>query len=93
MPKSIFISVQISDLKLALERKEAELNQIKGGTRNTIDSQKSRAVSPFHIPRGISNSSKNETSQRPLDDTKISEVSCIYPLSFHLNLYLMVYFP
>ncbi|KAK9941143.1 hypothetical protein M0R45_017769 [Rubus argutus] len=68
---------EISDLKLALERKEAELNQIKGGTRNTIDSQKSRAVSPFRIPRGISNSSKNETSQRPMDDTKISEArSC-----------------
>lgn len=93
MPKSIFISVQISDLKLALERKEAELNQIKGGTRNTIDSQKSRAVSPFRIPRGISNSSKNETSFRLLDDTKISEVIFIYTLSFHLNLYLIACFP
>ncbi|XP_024160716.1 kinesin-like protein KIN-14F [Rosa chinensis] len=68
---------EISDLKLALEKKEAELNQIKGGTRNTIDSQKSRAVSPFRIPRGIGNSSKQETCQRPLDDAKISEArSC-----------------
>ncbi|XP_004296130.1 PREDICTED: kinesin-4-like [Fragaria vesca subsp. vesca] len=65
---------EISDLKLALERKEAELHQIKGGTRNAVDPQKSRAVSPYRLPRGIS---KQETCQRPLDDAKISEArSC-----------------
>ncbi|KAL6275368.1 hypothetical protein ACE6H2_018969 [Prunus campanulata] len=69
---------EISNLKLALERKEAELEQVKGGSRNTIDSQKPRAVSPFRLPRnGINNISRPETCQRPLDDTKISEArSC-----------------
>ncbi|XP_050370920.1 kinesin-like protein KIN-14F [Argentina anserina] len=69
---------EMSDLKLALERKEAELNQLKGGTKNAIDSQKSRAVSPFRLPRGLSNNSKQETTcQRPLDDAKIFEArSC-----------------
>ncbi|PQQ20343.1 hypothetical protein Pyn_16917 [Prunus yedoensis var. nudiflora] len=69
---------EISNLKLALERKEAELEQVKGGSRNTTDSQKPRAVSPFRLPRnGINNISRPETCQRPLDDTKISEArSC-----------------
>ncbi|KAM1806130.1 hypothetical protein ACFX11_029308 [Malus domestica] len=69
---------EISNLKLALERKEAELEQIKGSTRNAIDSQKSRAVSPFRVPRnGTGNGSKPENCQRALDDTKISEArSC-----------------
>ena len=72
---SMFIDAQISDLKLALERKEAELHQIKGGTRNAVDPQKSRAVSPYRLPRGIN---KQETCQRPLDDAKIYEVICTY---------------
>nr|XP_015880560.2 kinesin-like protein KIN-14F [Ziziphus jujuba var. spinosa] len=63
---------EISNLKLALEKKEAELEHKGGSTKSTIDSQKARAVSPFRIPR-----LKPETSQRPLDDTKISEArSC-----------------
>ncbi|XP_068339409.1 kinesin-like protein KIN-14F [Pyrus communis] len=69
---------EISNLKLALERKEAELGQFKGATQNAMDSHKSRAVSPFRVPRNrTGNSSKPENCQRPLDGTKISEArSC-----------------
>ncbi|PON60223.1 Kinesin-like protein [Trema orientale] len=70
---------EISNLKLALERKEAELEQYKSGTvKSTLESQKARAVSPFRLPRyGLNNNLKPETLQRPLDDTKISEArSC-----------------
>ncbi|KAM0995681.1 hypothetical protein ACFX13_005833 [Malus domestica] len=69
---------EISNLKLALERKEAELEQFKGAAQNVMESHKSRAVSPFRVPRnGTGNSSKPENCQRPLDGTKISEArSC-----------------
>ncbi|KAK6269429.1 hypothetical protein POUND7_006534 [Theobroma cacao] len=66
---------EISNLKLALEKKEAEVEQLKGGhVRSMAESQRGRAVSPFHIPRyGMSTSIKPETSQRPGDDSRISE--------------------
>ncbi|KAK9268772.1 hypothetical protein L1049_000534 [Liquidambar formosana] len=70
---------EISNLKLTLERKEAELEQLKSGnTRGTVESQKTRAVSPFHMPRnGINASSRPETCQRPVDDTRSFEArSC-----------------
>ncbi|XWS09608.1 hypothetical protein CRYUN_Cryun39dG0004200 [Craigia yunnanensis] len=66
---------EISNLKLALEKKEAEVEQLKvGNVRSMTESQRGRAVSPFHIPRyGMSTSIKPETSQRPGDDNRISE--------------------
>ncbi|KAE8731493.1 Kinesin KP1 [Hibiscus syriacus] len=43
---------EISNLKLALEKKEAEVEQLKAGNvRSTTESQRGRAVSPFQIPR------------------------------------------
>ncbi|KAL4309482.1 hypothetical protein GQ457_01G006230 [Hibiscus cannabinus] len=43
---------EISNLKLALEKKEAELEQLKAGSvRSTTETQRGRAVSPFQIPR------------------------------------------
>lgn len=65
---------QISNLKLALGKKEAELEHYKGGnSKNTLDSQKVRAVSPFRIPKHGLNT-KSEASQGPLDEVKVSEV-------------------
>ncbi|XWS51691.1 hypothetical protein CRYUN_Cryun11dG0005200 [Craigia yunnanensis] len=66
---------EISNLKLALEKKEAEVEQLKvGNVRSVTESQRGRAVSPFHIPRyGMSTSIKPETSQRSGDDNRISE--------------------
>ena len=60
-----------------MEKKEAEVEQLKGGNvRSMTKSQRGRAVSPFHIPRyGMSTSIKPETSQRPGDDNRISEVT------------------
>ncbi|PPR85789.1 hypothetical protein GOBAR_AA34909 [Gossypium barbadense] len=64
---------QISNLKLALEKKEAEVEQLKGGNaRSATESQRARAVSPFHIPRR-----KPESSPRRGDDNRITEArSC-----------------
>ncbi|KAA8523524.1 hypothetical protein F0562_009947 [Nyssa sinensis] len=70
---------EISNIKLALERKEAELEQLKGGHfRGTIESHRPRTVSPLHISKyGISASLKPEISQRPNDDARGAEVrSC-----------------
>ncbi|KAG7957973.1 hypothetical protein I3843_11G202300 [Carya illinoinensis] len=70
---------EISNLKLALERKETEPEQLKAvNTRSTTESQKPRAVSPFQMPKfGISNSPKPESYQRRIDDTKSFEArSC-----------------
>ncbi|PSS14296.1 Kinesin-like protein [Actinidia chinensis var. chinensis] len=70
---------EISNLKLALERKENELDQMRNGNnRGTVESQKTRTVSPLHMPKyGIPASLKPEISQRPIDDTRNSEVrSC-----------------
>ncbi|KAJ6417567.1 hypothetical protein OIU84_003319 [Salix udensis] len=66
---------EISNLKEALERKETEIEQIKGGsTRSTAESQRTRAVSPFYVPRhGASANLKPETSHRPIDDARTSE--------------------
>ncbi|XP_040987527.1 kinesin-like protein KIN-14F [Juglans microcarpa x Juglans regia] len=70
---------EISNLKLALERKETEPEQLKAvNTRSTTESQKPRTVSPFQMPKfGISNSPKPESYQRRIDDTKSFEArSC-----------------
>lgn len=70
---------EISNLKLTMERKEAELEQLKGAnTRSTTEAQKPRVVSPFRMPRYGSNASlKPEICQRPIDDTRSSEArSC-----------------
>ncbi|KAJ1441202.1 P-loop containing nucleoside triphosphate hydrolase [Sesbania bispinosa] len=69
---------EISSLKLTLERKETELEQWKAGiARNIIESQKPRAVSPFHLPKyGASGSMKPETSQRLMDDRSFEARSC-----------------
>ncbi|KAF2298098.1 hypothetical protein GH714_014055 [Hevea brasiliensis] len=66
---------EISYLKEMLERKEAELEQIKGGnTRTTAESQRARPVSPFYMPRyGASANLKPETCQRPNDEVRSSE--------------------
>ncbi|KAL6973875.1 Kinesin-like protein KIN-14F, partial [Sarracenia purpurea var. burkii] len=69
---------EIRELKeeLALERKEAELEQLRSGnTHSTIESQRSRTVSPLHIPKyGIGASLKGDFSQHPVDDNRSSEV-------------------
>ncbi|XP_020222158.1 kinesin-like protein KIN-14F [Cajanus cajan] len=69
---------EISSLKLALERKEVELEQWKAGNaRNTIDSQKPRAVSPFQLPKyGTIGNMKHETGQRLMDDRNLESRSC-----------------
>ncbi|KAK0602864.1 hypothetical protein LWI29_037644 [Acer saccharum] len=71
---------EISNLKQTLERKEAEMEQLKGGsTRIVTEPQKPRAVSPFHLPRyGIGGASlKSETNQRSNDDSRSLEArSC-----------------
>ncbi|CAH2065443.1 unnamed protein product [Thlaspi arvense] len=52
---------EISSLKSALEKKETELEQLRvSSIRNTTESQKARAVSPFHISR-----TKAEASSQP----------------------------
>lgn len=64
---------EISNLKLALEKKEAEVEQLKSGNvRSMAESQRGRAVSPFHIPRYGMSTSKPETSQRPGDEARSS---------------------
>ncbi|MBA0676303.1 hypothetical protein Goari_017788 [Gossypium aridum] len=62
---------EISNLKLALEKKEAEVEQLKvGNVRSMTESQRGRAVSPFQIPRhGTSSSIK------PGDDNRSSEAT------------------
>ncbi|KAK3008700.1 hypothetical protein RJ639_015249 [Escallonia herrerae] len=67
-----FLSLDlISHLKLALENKEAELEQLRSGTRQAT-------VSPLRMPRyNLSSSMKPEVCQPSVDDTKSSEVrSC-----------------
>ncbi|XP_073221667.1 kinesin-like protein KIN-14F isoform X2 [Cicer arietinum] len=61
---------EISNIKLALERKETELEQWKSGNaRNAAEAQKPRAVSPFGLPKyGSSGSMKPENGQRSMDD-------------------------
>ncbi|CAI8587068.1 unnamed protein product [Vicia faba] len=61
---------EISNIKLALERKETEMEQLKSGNaRNATESQKSRAVSPFRLPKySTSGGMKPEIGQRSIDD-------------------------
>lgn len=70
---------EISNLKLALERKETELEQWKAGNSRTMtESQRPRAVSPFRMPKcGNTNSLRPETCQQPIDDPRSFEArSC-----------------
>ncbi|XP_020238383.1 kinesin-like protein KIN-14F [Cajanus cajan] len=70
---------EISNIKLALERKETELQQWKAGNaRNAIESQKApRAVSPFRLPKNVtSDSMKPENCQRPMDDRSSEAKTC-----------------
>ncbi|KAF8053931.1 hypothetical protein N665_1361s0001 [Sinapis alba] len=64
---------EITSLKSALEKKEAELEQVRATSiRATTDCQKARAVSPFHIPR-----TKTEASPQPNESTRSYETrSC-----------------
>ncbi|CAH8307542.1 unnamed protein product [Eruca vesicaria subsp. sativa] len=64
---------EISSLKSALEKKEAELEQVRvSSIRTTTECQKARAVSPFHIPR-----TKVEASPQPNESTRNYETrSC-----------------
>ncbi|KAL1188072.1 Kinesin-like protein KIN-14F [Cardamine amara subsp. amara] len=63
---------EISSLKSALEKKEAELEQLRiGSIRNTTECQKARAVSPFRLPRnGNGAGTKVEASPQPSDSTR-----------------------
>ncbi|KAK7299901.1 hypothetical protein RJT34_10730 [Clitoria ternatea] len=70
---------EISNVKLALERKETELQQYKAGNaRNAMESQKvPRAVSPFRLPKyGTNESMKPENGQRSMDDRSSEAKSC-----------------
>lgn len=63
------VLIQISNLKLALEKKEAELLQLKSGTSTR------GAVSPLRVPKyNIAAGLKLDTNQRTIDDTRSSEV-------------------
>ncbi|XP_022139575.1 kinesin-like protein KIN-14F isoform X2 [Momordica charantia] len=67
---------EISNLKSALERKDAELEQLKSGNaRAFVENQKPRTVSPFRVLRhhGTNGGTKPESCQRPLDDAKTLE--------------------
>ncbi|KAG6607732.1 Kinesin-like protein KIN-14F, partial [Cucurbita argyrosperma subsp. sororia] len=63
---------EISNLKSALERKDTELEQLKGGNARALGhNQKPRTASPLRVLRhGTNGGAKPEHSQRPLDDTK-----------------------
>lgn len=59
---------QISNLKLALERKEAELGHLSGGNVRG-------AASPLRVPKYHNSATlKPEISGRPIDETRSSEV-------------------
>ncbi|XP_010514796.1 PREDICTED: kinesin-like protein KIN-14F [Camelina sativa] len=70
---------EISSLKSAMEKKEAELEQLRSGSiRNATECQRARAVSPFHLPRnGNGAGTKAEASPQPNDSTRSYETrSC-----------------
>lgn len=70
---------EISNLKLSLERKEAELEQLKNtSARSTTQSQRVQALSPTPIQKySMSASLKSEIFPNPVEDTCSSEVrSC-----------------
>ncbi|KAG2311896.1 hypothetical protein Bca52824_023453 [Brassica carinata] len=63
---------EITSLKSALEKKEAELEQVRAGSiQATTECQKARAVSPFNIPR-----TKAEASPQPKESTRFETRSC-----------------
>ncbi|KAK6947127.1 Calponin homology domain [Dillenia turbinata] len=66
---------EISNLKLALEKKEAELERVKGcNSRSIVELQKPRNVSPLPMPRsGTGANMKPESFQRPADGPRILE--------------------
>ncbi|XP_022936029.1 kinesin-like protein KIN-14F isoform X1 [Cucurbita moschata] len=66
---------EISNLKSALERKDAELEQLKSGNaRAFVENPKPRAASPFRVLRhGTNGGAKPENCQRPLDEAKTLE--------------------
>lgn len=71
-------------MKLALERKEAEMKQLKSGSicRTVQDVQKMKAVSPLHLKRyGATTNLKPEIIQHPMDDIKSIEVSHDNPIN------------
>jgi hypothetical protein len=72
---------------LALERKETELEQWKAGNaRNAIESQKSRAVSPFRLPKyGTNGNMKPENGQRSIDDRSSEVIECRIADPFVVN--------
>ncbi|XXG72542.1 hypothetical protein AAC387_Pa07g1611 [Persea americana] len=68
---------EIANMKSALERKEAEMEQLKSGSicRAVQDAQKIRAVSPLRLQRyGTTSNLKAEIIPRPVDDTRNTEV-------------------
>lgn len=68
---------EIANMKSALERKEAEMEQLKSGSicRAVQDAQKIRAVSPLRLQRyGTTSNLKAEIIPRPIDDTRNTEV-------------------
>ncbi|PIA58345.1 hypothetical protein AQUCO_00500341v1, partial [Aquilegia coerulea] len=70
---------EISNLKLELGRKEAEVEQLRDGNIHIrVDPQKQRAVSPFYLPRLATNANtKPEITQRSINDARSIEVrSC-----------------
>ncbi|KAL2316619.1 hypothetical protein Fmac_030495 [Flemingia macrophylla] len=70
---------EISNIKLALERKETELHQWKAGnSRNAIESQKApRAVSPFPLPKNVTGDSmKPENCEISMGDRSSEAKTC-----------------
>ncbi|MED6175290.1 Kinesin-like protein KIN-14F [Stylosanthes scabra] len=73
---------EIASLKLTIEKKETELEQWKNGnnSRNAIESQKGRAISPYRLPKYGNNSAtiKPDICQRPTptDDKSFEVRSC-----------------
>ncbi|GMH05842.1 hypothetical protein Nepgr_007682 [Nepenthes gracilis] len=69
---------EISNLKLSLEKKEAELEHLKN-SNITLESQKARAVSPLRMPRlgfGATASTKLEVVQPHIVDRSSEARSC-----------------
>ncbi|MED6109539.1 Kinesin-like protein KIN-14F [Stylosanthes scabra] len=68
---------EIASLKLALEKKETEVEQWKNGnnSRNAIEGQKGRAISPYRLPKY---GNKPDSCQRPTptDDKSFEVRSC-----------------
>ncbi|XVF03584.1 hypothetical protein REPUB_Repub05bG0006000 [Reevesia pubescens] len=65
---------EITNLKLALEKKEAEVEQLRVGNTGSMTGSQKAKVLRF----GVSPNLKSETWQRPNDDTKGSEARTVY---------------